>query len=181
MCMASCVVAMAWILCRTSLLKRSAEPLPPCPALLEAAAVSKTMKHLDSVVSAALSANNNHPDYQHVASLLEDARANASAACAPFVWEDGPLVKAMREGCMMLIDEVNLAEDAVLERLNSVLEPGRTLLLTEKGGPVPEKIVAADGFRVVATMNPGGDHGKRELSPALSNRFTQVCCGQTSA
>lgn len=77
----------------------------------------------------------------------------------------------------MLIDEVNLAEDAVLERLNSVLEPGRTLLLAEKGGPVPEKIVAADGFRVVATMNPGGDHGKRELSPALSNRFTQVCCG----
>ena len=26
-------------------------------------------------------------------------------------------------------------------------------------------------FRVVATMNPGGDFGKRELSPALRNRF----------
>ncbi len=23
-------------------------------------------------------------------------------------------------------------------------------------------------------MNPGGDYGKRELSPALSNRFTQA-------
>jgi midasin (ATPase involved in ribosome maturation) len=30
------------------------------------------------------------------------------------------------------------------------------------------------GFRLVATMNPGGDHGKRELSPALANRFTTV-------
>jgi hypothetical protein len=33
-------------------------------------------------------------------------------------WVDGPLVLAMRQGDMILIDEVNLAEDAVLERLN---------------------------------------------------------------
>jgi midasin len=32
----------------------------------------------------------------------------------------------------MLLDEIALAEDAVLERLNSVLESGRTLLLAEK-------------------------------------------------
>jgi midasin len=107
---------------------------------------------------------------------LAAARQHAAAACAPFAWEDGPLVTAMRQGCMLLIDEINLAEDAVLERLNSVLEPGRTLLLAEKGGPAAEQIVAAEGFRVVATMNPGGDHGKRELSLALSNRFTQVPC-----
>lgn len=30
------------------------------------------------------------------------------------------------------------------------------------------------GPRVVATMNPGGDFGKRELSPALRSRFTEV-------
>jgi midasin len=34
--------------------------------------------------------------------------------------------------------------------------------------------VAADAFRVLATMNPGGDYGKKELSPALRNRFTEV-------
>lgn len=28
--------------------------------------------------------------------------------------------------------------------------------------------------RVMATMNPGGDFGKRELSPALRSRFTEV-------
>lgn len=28
--------------------------------------------------------------------------------------------------------------------------------------------------RLLATMNPGGDFGKKELSPALSNRFTQI-------
>ncbi len=56
----------------------------------------------------------------------------------------------------------------------SVLEPGRTLTLAEKGGAGAEEVVAAPGFRLVATMNPGGDYGKRELSPALANRFTTV-------
>lgn len=56
----------------------------------------------------------------------------------------------------------------------SVLEPGRSLTLAEKGGAGAELVVGAAGFLVLATMNPGGDFGKKELSPALSNRFTQV-------
>lgn len=50
--------------------------------------------------------------------LASEAAAAAAVARAPFVWADGPLVSAMREGDMILIDEINLAEDAVLERLN---------------------------------------------------------------
>jgi len=42
----------------------------------------------------------------------------AASARAPFEWADGPLVTAMRQGDIILIDELNLAEDAVLERLN---------------------------------------------------------------
>lgn len=37
-----------------------------------------------------------------------------------------------------------------------------------------EEIVAHAKFRLLATMNPGGDFGKRELSPALRNRFTEI-------
>ena len=40
----------------------------------------------------------------------------------------------MKDGSLLLLDEMSLAEDAVLERLNSVLEPSRTLTLAEKGG-----------------------------------------------
>lgn len=40
----------------------------------------------------------------------------------------------MQEGGVFLIDEISLAEDSVLERLNSVLESERQLLLPEKGG-----------------------------------------------
>jgi midasin (ATPase involved in ribosome maturation) len=96
------------------------------------------------------------------------------------VWEDGPLLIAMRRGEMLLIDEISLAEDAVLERLNSVLDPARILVLPEKGREI-EEVVAAPGFRLLATMNPGGDFGKKELSPALRNRFTEVWVPAVSA
>jgi midasin len=45
-----------------------------------------------------------------------------------FVWQDGPLVEAMRKGDLFLVDEISLADDSVLERLNSVLEPKRVLV-----------------------------------------------------
>ena len=91
-----------------------------------------------------------------------------------FEWQDGPLVQGMREGDYVLLDELSLAEDAVLERFNSVLEPSRTLVLAERGGDTVEELKAHNEFRVFATMNQGGDFGKRELSPALRNRFTEV-------
>uniref|UniRef100_J3N351 Midasin n=1 Tax=Oryza brachyantha TaxID=4533 RepID=J3N351_ORYBR len=93
---------------------------------------------------------------------------------AIFLWQDGSLVQAMKNGDLFLIDEISLADDSVLERLNSVLEPERNLSLAEKGGSVLEKVVAHPSFFILATMNPGGDYGKKELSPALRNRFTEL-------
>ncbi|KAI7907509.1 P-loop containing nucleoside triphosphate hydrolase protein [Cokeromyces recurvatus] len=91
-----------------------------------------------------------------------------------FEWHDGPLVQAMRGGHLFLLDEISLADDSVLERLNSVLEPSRLLVLAEKGGKNVEELYAHTNFQFLATMNPGGDYGKKELSPALRNRFTEI-------
>uniref|UniRef100_A0A674DWW2 Midasin n=1 Tax=Salmo trutta TaxID=8032 RepID=A0A674DWW2_SALTR len=101
-----------------------------------------------------------------------------------FEWHDGPLVLAMREGGVFLMDEISLADDSVLERLNSVLETEKSLLLAEKGSGDDddvELITAEQNFRLVATMNPGGDFGKKELSPALRNRFTEIWCPQSNS
>ncbi|CDO69902.1 hypothetical protein BN946_scf184884.g61 [Trametes cinnabarina] len=107
---------------------------------------------------------------------LRDMRARLQRLSAMFEWRDGPLVEAMRNGDVFLLDEISLADDSVLERLNSVLEPGRTIVLAERGGADEEipAIKASDDFKFVATMNPGGDYGKKELSPALRNRFTEI-------
>ncbi|KAG0659837.1 hypothetical protein C6P45_001730 [Maudiozyma exigua] len=90
-----------------------------------------------------------------------------------FEWTDGPLIHALKTGNFFLLDEISLADDSVLERLNSVLEPERSILLAEKG-VTDNFVTAADGFQFFATMNPGGDYGKKELSPALRNRFTEI-------
>ncbi|KAK8152780.1 hypothetical protein BC567DRAFT_187327 [Phyllosticta citribraziliensis] len=90
-----------------------------------------------------------------------------------FEWADGSLVTAMKSGNYFLLDEISLADDSVLERLNSVLESSRSLLLAEKG-PNDSYVKASPGFQFLATMNPGGDYGKKELSPALRNRFTEI-------
>jgi len=88
-------------------------------------------------------------------------------------WQDGLVVQAMREGWWLLLDEINLAEPQVLERLNSVLEQQPSLVLTEHdnavlgagGEPVHED------FRLFATMNPAEYAGRSILSPAYRNRW----------
>ncbi|KAJ2054191.1 AAA ATPase midasin [Coemansia sp. RSA 2337] len=114
---------------------------------------------------------------QHV-EQLESASEMLARSQDLFAWHDGPLVQAMKQGDVFLMDELNLADDSVLERLNSVLEPSRTLVLAEQTGG--STLTASEGFEFVATMNPGGDYGKRELSPALRNRFTELWAPTTT-
>lgn len=116
----------------------------------------------------------------------ESKEATSDSSTKLFEWSDGPLIYSMLEGSYFLADEISLASDSVLERLNCVLEPERTILLAEKGG-INENVLkstensefvikATDGFQFFATMNPSGDFGKKELSPALRNRFTEIWC-----
>lgn len=53
--------------------------------------------------------------------------------------------------------------------------------MAEKGVDINSKenselVVARAEFHFIGTMNPGGDFGKKELSPALRNRFTEIWC-----
>ena len=109
-------------------------------------------------------------------SSLRSLRHSLRQSKALFEWHDGPLIRAMRTGDPFLLDEISLADDSVLERLNSVLEPSRTIVLAERGGFDVEyaQVKAHPQFKLMATMNPGGDYGKKELSPALRNRFTEI-------
>ena len=110
------------------------------------------------------------------ARVLQDTLLKFRKLSAMFEWHDGPLIQAMVNGDIFLLDEISLADDSVLERLNSVLEPSRTMVLAERGGESIDmaSITSADGFQIIATMNPGGDYGKKELSPAMRNRFTEI-------
>lgn len=84
-------------------------------------ALTDVTKHLATLASSpegAAAAAEHQELLQQLQQAVAEAAEAAATACAPFAWTDGPLVTAMREGAMILVDEINLAEDAVLERLN---------------------------------------------------------------
>jgi Mg-chelatase subunit ChlI len=88
-------------------------------------------------------------------------------------WQEGLLLQAMRQGSWVLLDELNLAETDVLERIDSLLERAPTLVVSEHdlerfgdgGTPIHRD------FRLFATMNPVGYAGRNRLSPAFLDRF----------
>lgn len=94
-------------------------------------------------------------------------------ARSPWRWQDGLIVQAMRKGWWVLLDEVNLAEPQILERLNSVLEQTPSLILTEYDNAVlgPGGEPVHPDFRLFATMNPAEYEGRSTLSPAYRDRW----------
>src|SRR5918996_252218 len=81
---------------------------------------------------------------------------------------EGMLVKSMRDGKMLYLDELNAAEADVLLRLDEALDDRRQLVLKEAEGQV---VKAADEWFVIATINPLSHVGTKELPPQLLSRF----------
>jgi hypothetical protein len=95
-------------------------------------------------------------------------------ATASWRFQEGVMPDAMRHGRWIVLDELNLAEPQILERLNPVLENPPTLVLSENGGErfgPGGDVSVADTFRVFATMNPAEYSGRSVLSPAFRDRF----------
>jgi len=83
-------------------------------------------------------------------------------------FEQGILVRSMKEGSMLYLDEINAAEADVLLRLDEALDDRRQLVLKEASGQLVE---AAKGWFVIATINPLSHVGTKELPPQLLSRF----------
>ena len=86
------------------------------------------------------------------------------ATAQEFVY--GPMLKAMAEGNMLILDEVNQLLPTVQKSLNSVLEEGRTLGNIE--GDVD--IQAQDGFGLFLTYNPATGVDKEDIEKAVVDR-----------
>ncbi|KAI7604189.1 midasin, partial [Hortaea werneckii] len=90
-----------------------------------------------------------------------------------FSFVEGNIVKAVRNGDWVLLDEINLASPDTLESITDLLDPSApSLLLTEAGNI--ERIEAHPDFRVFAAMNPATDVGKKDLPPGIRSRFTEL-------
>ena len=83
-------------------------------------------------------------------------------------FDEGLLVKSMKEGNMLYLDEINSAEADVLLRLDEALDDRRQIVLKESTGEV---VKAKENWFVVATINPLTHSGTKELPPQILSRF----------
>ena len=101
--------------------------------------------------------------FMHQSSNIQTAR---------FEWVDGVLIKALEEGKWLVLDNANLCSSAVLDRLNSLLEPNGFLSINEHCGPdgEPKIVKPHPDFRLFMTMDPRFG----ELSRAMRNRAVEI-------
>ncbi|MEQ1504391.1 MAG: AAA family ATPase [Myxococcota bacterium] len=104
---------------------------------------------------------------------VQQIMANERMTVHPWRWQDGLVVTAMKRGWWVVLDELNLAEPQILERLNPVLEPHPSLVLTEHDNSVIGSggVPVHPDFRIFATMNPAEYAGRSALSPAYRDRW----------
>ncbi|WP_339149814.1 MULTISPECIES: MoxR family ATPase [unclassified Sutcliffiella] len=81
----------------------------------------------------------------------------------------GPVLKAMKQGHLLYIDEINMAKPETLPILNGVLDYRKTITNPFTG----EVVKAEQDFGVIAAINEGYV-GTVPLNEALKNRFVVV-------
>jgi MoxR-like ATPase len=86
----------------------------------------------------------------------------------PEAWSDGPLATAMREGSLLYLEELNRIPEETLNVLITAMAE-RELVVPRLG-----RIAAADGFVLVAAMNPFDAIGTARVSQAIADRMCRV-------
>lgn len=93
----------------------------------------------------------------------------------PDVFVDGPLVRALRTGSLLYVEELNRVPEETLNVLVTVMSERETHV------PRLGRIEAADGFRLVAAMNPFDAVGTARISSAIYDRMCRLALGYQSA
>jgi MoxR-like ATPase len=84
---------------------------------------------------------------------------------------DGPLLRAVREGALLYIEELNRVPEETLNVLVGVLAEGE--IHVPRLGRVP----AGERFRLIAAMNPFDAVGTARVSQAISDRMCRIAIG----
>jgi MoxR-like ATPase len=84
------------------------------------------------------------------------------------IFVDGPLVSALRDGSLLYVEEINRIPEETLNVLITVMSEGELTV------PRLGRISAADGFRLVAAMNPFDAVGTARISAAVYDRTCRL-------
>ena len=93
----------------------------------------------------------------------------------PDSFTDGPLLRAMRAGALLYLEEFNRVPEETLNVLITVLAEGEIAV------PRLGMVQADPGFRLVAAMNPFDAIGTARVSQAIADRICRVVLGYQNA
>src|SRR6516225_2484244 len=93
----------------------------------------------------------------------------------PASFTDGPLLRAMRSGALLYLEEFNRVPEETLNVLITVLTEGE--IAVPRLGTVP----ADPGFRLIAAMNPFDAIGTARVSHAIADRICRIVLGYQDA
>src|SRR6476620_715154 len=86
------------------------------------------------------------------------------------VWIDGPLTTAVRLGAICYLDEVVEARQDTVVVMHPLTDDRRFLPIEKTG----ELLLAAAGFQLVISYNPGYQHAVKDLKPSTRQRFVAL-------
>ena len=89
----------------------------------------------------------------------------------PEAWTDGPLLGAMRAGELLYLEELNRIPEETLNVLITAMAE-REVVVPRLG-----RIAAADGFVLVAAMNPFDAIGTARVSQSIADRMCRIAIG----
>ncbi|WP_164111853.1 MULTISPECIES: CbbQ/NirQ/NorQ/GpvN family protein [Sphingobacterium] len=92
---------------------------------------------------------------------------------AETIWVDGPLSVAVKNGCILYLDEIAEARPDVIVAIHSLTDHRRELFIDKLG----QTIKAHSDFLLIASFNPGYQQGFKELKPSTRQRFVALSFG----
>ena len=117
--------------------------------------------------------------------IIEIERAIQQGKSNIFLFQDGPVTSAVKEGKILVLEDINEPSQAVIERLNSLFETEPSFVLyedftaqeskTTKTNPQRAKFPILPTFQVFATVHTDEKTENRlQLSAATRSRMTEI-------
>ncbi|CAF3998811.1 unnamed protein product, partial [Didymodactylos carnosus] len=117
--------------------------------------------------------------------IIEIERAIEQGKSNIFLFQDGPVTSAVKEGKVLVLEDVNEPSQAVIERLNSLFETESSFILyedftaqqskTTKINPQCAKFSILPTFQIFATVHTDEKTENRlQLSAATHSRMTEI-------
>lgn len=89
------------------------------------------------------------------------------------IWQDGPVLRALRKGTILYLDEIAEAREDVIVVLHSLTDHRREISVDR----INEVIPAPPRFILVASFNPGYQSRLKEMKPSTRQRFVTLDFG----